>query len=97
MNGFPVMPQDGTASTFVKMSSLATAVNLTSIPANVKYAVVQCETADVRWRADGTAPTVTDGMLLPAGGERTFDSGSIAAVKFIQVSAAATLQVSYFV
>jgi len=90
------MPQDGTYNSYVKVTALSTAVNLPSIPVNVQYALIQCENGDVRWRADGTAPTTTDGMLMPAGTERTFDSGSISRLQFIQTSAAATLHVSYY-
>lgn len=97
MHGYPVMPQEGNAGSFFRVTALATSTALPSVPANVKYAVVQCEGNDVRWRADGTAPTATDGMWLPAGTERVFDSGATAALRFIQTAAGATLNIHYFV
>ena len=97
MQGYPVMPQEGTIGAYVRITALSTAVPLPSTPANVKYAVVQCEGNDVRWRADGTNPTATDGMWMPAGTERIFDSGAIAALRFIQAGPASVLNVNYFV
>lgn len=91
------VPVLGTNASCVTVSSLAAATALPSIPANVQYALIQCEGGDVRWRADGTAPTTTSGLLLPAGTEKFFDAGSISSLKFIQVSATAILQVAYYV
>ena len=39
-----------------------------------RFALVTCETADVRYRLDGTAPTASVGHVLPAGGGVFLDS-----------------------
>jgi hypothetical protein len=58
-------------------------------------AIFRCETADVRWRDDGTNPTSTAGYLLKAGEELPYD-GNLNSLKFIRVSADATLDASYY-
>lgn len=88
--------REGQCLGYVKQTALATAVGLSSIPANTVRATVQVEGGDVRWRGDGSNPTATDGMLLPANAERDFAPASLAALKFIQVSSAATLHVTYW-
>lgn len=59
--------------------------------------LVQAEGGDIRWRADGTAPTTSIGMLL-RDGETMIVSGfkAIAALKFITVGAAGAVNVSYW-
>ena len=49
----------------------------------------------LEWRDDGTAPTATVGMLLPAGAELRY-TGALAALRLIQASAGATVNVSYY-
>jgi hypothetical protein len=42
----------------------------TAEPLQIKgaeYLLIQAETADVRWRDDGVAPTLTIGFILPEG------------------------------
>jgi hypothetical protein len=49
----------------------------------------------VRWRDDGTDPTTTVGMNLAAGASLDYE-GQLAAIKFIEVTASAKLNVAYF-
>ena len=57
------------------------------------YAIIQNNgTTNVRWRDDGTAPTATVGMVLPAGGELNY-SGDLALIQFIYVATGAILDV----
>ena len=66
-----------------------------SFAGRAKYAFIQAETQAVRWRADGTSPTTTVGhRLLP--GESLFYDGNILAIKFIEETASAKLNVSYY-
>ena len=60
-------------------------------------ALVQAEGGDIRWRADGTAPTTTVGMLI-RDGESMIVTGirAIAAMKFIAAGAAGAVNVSYW-
>lgn len=79
---------------YQQITSLSTSTALT-VPGGAGLAVIQAEGADVRWRDDGTAPTATVGMLLPAGAELRY-TGALAALRLIQVSAGATVNVSYY-
>lgn len=79
---------------FQQLTSLSTSTALT-VPGGATLAVIQAERADVRWRDDGTDPTATVGMWLPAGAELRY-TGALAALRLIQASAGATVNVSYY-
>lgn len=65
-------------------------------PAQTNYAVIVCETFQCRWRDDGTDPTASVGMLLPAGTYMTY-TGNLKALKFIDTSAGACkVNISYY-
>lgn len=66
-----------------------------AIPSGANYAIIVVEGADVRWRDDGTNPTTSVGMPLPNGGVLEYD-GKLSVIKFIQVSAGAKLNISYY-
>lgn len=58
-------------------------------------AVITCETAPIRFRMDGTAPTTTEGHLLDVGDVLTLEGlGEIAAFDAIATGAASVLKVS---
>jgi hypothetical protein len=59
------------------------------------FALVIAEGAPVRWRDDGTAPTATVGMPLPVGVPLQYD-GDLNKIRFIEQSASAKLNVSYY-
>lgn len=80
---------------FVQDTDMAAAGALPSIPSDATIAVVQAETGDVRWRADGTNPTASVGMMLYEGAERTF-VGNLSAVKLIASTTGAIISVHYF-
>ena len=91
----PVVDCGGlTALGYQQITNLSTSTALT-VPSGAKTAVIQAKVADVRWRDDGTAPTASVGMTLPANGERVFNA-SLSAVRFIQVTAGAIIDVSYY-
>lgn len=79
----------------VKMSSLATATGLTSVPTYANVALISVEVAPVRFRDGGIDPDATTGQLLNVGDVLTYD-GDLSAIKLIQTSAGAILQVSYY-
>ena len=85
---------------YQQITSLGSSVGLT-IPSNntnngiPTYAIIQAEAQAVRWRDDGTAPTTSVGMTIPAGGELRYD-GNLSAIRFIEVTATAKLNVSYY-
>ncbi len=82
---------------YQQLTSLATAAALT-VPAGASTAEIECDSVSavgVRFRDDGTAPTATVGMeLLP--GASFFYTGDLTKLQFIQVSASAKLNVSYY-
>lgn len=73
---------------------LTAATSLTP-PAGATLAQVCAEGAPVRYRDDGVAPTATVGIPLGMGACIQY-SGPLGAVQFIQQSATATLDVSYY-
>ena len=71
--------------------------NLTgSAQATPKLALLQAESQNIRWRDDGTAPTASIGMILNAGADPYPFDGDLSKIRFIQVGATATLNVSYY-
>lgn len=77
-------------------ATLVSATNLT-VPAagGAVWALICAETAGVRWRDDGTAPTATVGQLLTAG--QCFQyAGPLTAIQFIAQSGSPILDVSFY-
>ena len=58
-------------------------------------ALITPETQGVRWRDDGTAPTASVGMPLAAGVPLQYD-GDLSKIKFIEQTASAKLNISYY-
>ena len=83
-----------TVKGYQQITSLSAAATLT-VPNGATVAVIQTEAQNVRWRDDGTSPTASIGMLLNTGQELVYD-GNLAAIKFIEVTASAKLNVSYY-
>jgi hypothetical protein len=74
--------------------SVATATSLT-VPGGSLFAEICVETASVRYRDDGTAPTATVG--IPVAVSTCFQyAGPLAAVQFIAQSGSPTIDVSYY-
>lgn len=80
---------------FQQIVDLSAAVHLPSPPAGATTALIVAETQDVRWRDDGVAPTATVGMLLQKGVEFQYQ-GDLSAIQFIQTTASAVLNVSFY-
>jgi hypothetical protein len=76
------------------ITSLSTATALT-VPAGATVAYIQVSGAAIRYRDDGTTPTASVGMPVPVGSMLTY-SGSLSAIQFIQQTAGAVLDVSYY-
>jgi hypothetical protein len=78
----------------ISAATLAAATGLT-IPTGASIAVVRVDTAPVRWRDDGTAPTAAIGMqMLSTDPPFMFDN--LASLKFILASGSPVLNVSYY-
>lgn len=88
----------GTSLGYEQLSAaaLAAATHL-DVPAGAKYAVIQAEGGDMRWRDDGPPPTGTLGT-------RSYDSvvwvyqGDLTKIQFIQVTgmAAGVVNVTFY-
>lgn len=82
------------AAGYQQITNLAGATKLAP-PPNARIARIVCEAQAVRWRDDGAAPTAAVGMPLAVGTELTCDAG-LGAIQFIQQTAGAVLNVSYY-
>ena len=87
----PAMKQLG----YQQITSLSSATALT-IPAGCALAIVIPQTQAVRWRDDGTNPTGSVGYPLAVGQELYYDSASLPALKFIEQTASAAINVCYY-
>jgi len=87
---------DGTIAPcgFQQLTALSAAVALT-VPEGADTAMIQAENQQVRWRDDGTNPTATVGMFIPAGQSIWF-TGNLSRVKFIEEAPSAKLDVAYY-
>jgi hypothetical protein len=87
---------------YQQITSLGTAVGLT-IPTRApdgtscrpNAVLLQAEAQTVRFRADGTAPTTTVGMILQTGQQPYYYDGPLQPLQFIQTAASGILNVFY--
>ena len=79
---------------FQQITSLSSATGLT-VPAGATRALIAPLTQGIRWRDDGTAPTASVGMPVAAGTYLSYD-GDLKNIKFIETSASAELNITYY-
>ena len=86
------------------VAGTASSLTLPSGVMRPTHAIIQVEGADIRWRADGTAPTATSGVLVRAGSNIEFMdpsidyTGIIARFQAIRTGGvSATVEVAFFV
>ena len=79
---------------YQQITSLSASTALT-VPVGATMALIVAETQAVRWRDDGAAPTASVGMPLATGTSLSYD-GDLKAIRFIQQTASAVLNVSYY-
>ncbi len=81
---------------YEKLAVADSAIALASIPSEAS-GHIQCDTAAVRFRFDGTAPTTAEGTLIAADGSITLKGEDVLnAVQFIRTtSTSASLKVAY--
>ena len=77
-----------------QITSLSASTALT-VPTGATMALIIAETQAVRWRDDGTAPTASVGMPLATGVSLSYD-GDLKAIRFIEQTASAKLNVAYY-
>lgn len=79
---------------YQQITSLSSATALT-VPAGATMAVIAPLTQGIRWRDDGTNPTASVGMPIAAGAYFSYD-GNLKSIKFIEQTASAELNISYY-
>jgi len=79
---------------YQQITSLSASTALT-VPSGATLAVIVPEVQPVRWRDDGVAPTATVGMPLGVDTVLSYD-GDLNRIRFIEQSATAALNVSYY-
>ena len=87
---------------YQQITSLSSATNLTvpttdpsGLNAKPTIAIITPEGQAVRWRDDATAPTSTVGMTLAVGVTLQYD-GDLTKIRFIEQTAGAKLNISYY-
>lgn len=79
---------------YQQITSLSTSTALT-VPRGATRALIAPLTQTVRWRDDGTAPTASIGMPVAAGTYLSYD-GDLNRIRFIEATASAELNISYY-
>lgn len=69
--------------------------DLNGLACKPSIALITPETQGVRWRDDDVAPTASVGMPLAAGVTLQYD-GDISKIKFIEQTASAKLNITYY-
>lgn len=87
---------------YQQISTLSSATGLTvpqtdlnGLACKPTLAIITAETQAVRWRDDETAPTASVGMPLAAGATLQYD-GDLTKIRFIEQTASAKLNISYY-
>jgi hypothetical protein len=79
---------------YVQITSVSAAVGL-SPPSDATIAEITVEAQAIRYRDDGTNPTATVGMPVAAGNSFQY-AGDLSTIKFIEQTAGAILNISYY-
>jgi hypothetical protein len=66
------------------------------VPTGAVLAIIRCETANVRWRDDGTAPTASIGMPMTPTDEPFRYTANLDAIQFIAETGSPLLNISYY-
>ncbi len=80
---------------FERVTGLSAVKGLT-VPAGATIAYLQADTRNICWRDDGTNPSATTGMTLVAGNDPFLYTGDLSAIKFIEATATALLNITYY-
>lgn len=70
-------------------------VDLNGLACKPSIAIITAETQGVRWRDDDVAPTASVGMPLASGATLQYD-GDLTKIRFIEQTASAKLNVTYY-
>lgn len=79
---------------YQQINSLNSVTGLT-VPAGARTAMIRVSGQAVRFRDDGTNPTPTVGVPLEDGDMLTYE-GNLTAIRFIEQTSAAALDIAYY-
>jgi hypothetical protein len=79
---------------YQQITSLSSATGLT-VPVGATRALIAPLTQTIRWRDDGVNPTSSVGMPVAAGTYLSYD-GDLKNIKFIEATASAELNITYY-
>lgn len=79
----------------ITAGTLASSQTLTA-PAGATFCAISVDTANVRWRDDGTAPTASTGMRKIFGTDPFWYYGDLNAIAFILESGSPVLNIAYY-
>lgn len=79
---------------YQQITNLANAIGL-AVPSGASSALIISEGAVIRWRDDGIAPTVSQGMPMSINGELWYH-GNLSAIQFVQLAIGGVLNISYY-
>ncbi len=96
--GLPIVPLGYCQLSNVQLASSTPLSSCAGgIPAGATMAFLQAETAPVRYRDDGTAPTTALGMLVVNGvGGQIFYTGTLSKLRFIGASGSPLLNIAFY-
>ena len=80
----------------VLTASTALTVPTSAVVGKARLAFIQSEAQAVRWRDDGTAPTAAIGNRILTTGDGFWYTGDLSTIRFIEETATAKLNVSYY-
>jgi hypothetical protein len=80
---------------YQQISAPGTSTALT-VPKGARMALISVSTQAIRFRDDGPAPTATVGFPLAAAGNPFLYSGNVNAIRIIQQTAGAVVDVVYY-
>ncbi|HMU86918.1 MAG TPA: hypothetical protein PKC11_04730 [Agitococcus sp.] len=80
---------------YQQITSLGSAVGFSSVPSRARLVMIQAESQNVRWRDDGVNPTASVGMVIVAN-DTLFYTGDFSAIKFIEVTGSAKLNIIFY-
>jgi hypothetical protein len=88
----------GAGTYLLDTANTASSASVTSggIPPGATMALLQAETADIRWRDDGAAPTTAIGAIIVHGNPPLFYTGTLSALQFIALSGSPLLDVAFY-
>ena len=90
------LPKYSSPFGYQQLTGISASVALT-VPAGATWASIVVEAQGVRYRDDGVAPTASVGMPVSSGSQLIiYGVAEMTAIRFIQQTAGAVLNVSYY-